>query len=98
MYQKSMKNASRADRMKSAQNYLEEELLIHMDMLNDTLQRQTMEISALSGKQTLERSALATGVKDKGDVLVAPFRMQVSFPFPEVFDQARNAVLQHLSE
>jgi len=96
MYRKSMKNASRVDRMKSACNYLEEELLIHMDMLNDTLQRQSMEISALSGKQTLECCALAR--ESKTCALSLPFRMQVLFPFPEVFDQARNAVVQHLSE
>eukprot|EP00957_Ditylum_brightwellii_P013462 1016236-Ditylum_brightwellii.AAC.1 len=67
-----------------------------MDMLNDTLQRQSMEISALSGMQTLECCALAR--ESKTCALPLPFQMQLLFPFSEVFDQARNAVVQHLSE
>ena len=50
----------------------------------DMLDRQRMEASALSAKQTMENG----GVK-------AP-ELQVSFPFPEIFSLARKRAFHYL--
>ena len=76
-----MSNNPHAAIVESARTWFNDALECHQEMLDDMLGRQVMEAEALAAQQT---SDLATGH--------APV-VQVSFPFPEVFEQARREMI-----
>ena len=76
-----MSNNPHAVIVESARTWFNDALECHQEMLDDMLGRQVMEAEALAAQQT---SDLATGH--------APV-VQVSFPFPEVFEQARQEMI-----
>jgi len=68
----------------SAKSWFDEALMGHQEMLSDMLDRQMLEAESLAARQTSE-------LPDK----CAPL-LQVSFPFPEVFKQARQEMISML--
>jgi len=79
-------NRSHASIVESAKKWFDEALSSHQELLNDMLNRQVMEAESLSASQTAE-------LKDKR----APLS-HVSFPFPEVFEQAQQEMLSFFSK
>jgi hypothetical protein len=77
-----MSNNTHAAIVESARTWFNDALECHQEMLDDMLGRQVMEAESLAAQQT---SDLATGGH-------APV-VQVSFPFPEVFEQARQEMI-----
>ena len=72
--------------VESAKKWFDEALEGHQETLNDMLHRQVMEAESLAARQT---SQLANNR--------APM-LQVSFPFPEVFEQARHELVSMLHQ
>lgn len=64
--------------VESATKWFDEALMDHEEALTDMLDRQTMEAESLAGRQTAELVGK-----------LAPM-LRVSFPFPEVFEQAKQ--------
>ncbi|KAL9188447.1 hypothetical protein ACHAXT_006825 [Thalassiosira profunda] len=74
-------NRSHASIVDSARRWFDESLAGHQENLDDILGRQMLEAESLAARQTAElRDARAMAVR-------------VSFPFPEVFEQARQEML-----
>ncbi|KAL7534852.1 hypothetical protein ACHAXR_006127 [Thalassiosira sp. AJA248-18] len=69
----------------SAKKWFDEALVDHQEMLDDMLDRQVLEAESLAARQTSE-------LPDKR----APM-LQVSFSFPEVFEQARQEMISILN-
>lgn len=76
-----MSNKPHVTIVESAKTWFNDALECHQEMLDDMLGRQVMESESLAARQT---SDLVTG-----HALV----VQVSFPFPEVFEQARHEMI-----
>lgn len=64
--------------VESATKWFDEALMDHEEVLTDMLDRQTMEAESLAARQTAELVGM-----------LAPM-LRVSFPFPEVFEQAKQ--------
>ena len=64
--------------VESATKWFDEALMVHEEVLSDMLDRQTMEAESLAARQTAELVGMP-----------APM-LRVSFPFPEVFEQAKQ--------
>ncbi len=79
-------NRSHSAIAESAKRWFDIGLIQDQEMLQDMLARQTMEAEALAANQTLQ----LPGTR-------AP-TIQVTFPFPEVFEQARNELISHLEK
>jgi len=68
----------------SAKSWFDDALLGHQEMLNDMLDRQMLEAESLAARHTADLPNES-----------AP-TLQVSFPFPEVFEQARQELMSML--
>jgi len=79
-------NKSHGSIVESAKKWFDEALVDHQELLNDMLDRQTMEAESLAARQTAE-------LTDKR----APMS-HISFPFPEVFEQAQQEMLSFFSK
>ncbi|KAL3764398.1 hypothetical protein ACHAWU_004571 [Discostella pseudostelligera] len=74
-------NKSHASIVESAKKWFDKALESHEEVLNDMLCRQEMEAEALAARQTSELD------NERAPVL------HVSFPFPQVFDMARQEMI-----
>ncbi|KAL7548804.1 hypothetical protein ACHAWF_012060 [Thalassiosira exigua] len=74
--------------VESAKRWFDEALAGHQEMLDDMLDRQALEAESLAATQTWE-------MRDSRPGHGAPMQ-RVSFPFPEVFDQAQQEMLSIL--
>mmetsp|Transcript_25991 Transcript_25991/g.50424 ORF Transcript_25991/g.50424 Transcript_25991/m.50424 type:complete len:1257 (-) Transcript_25991:285-4055(-) len=79
-------NRSHSAIAETAKRWFDEGLVQDQEILQDMLVRQTMEAEALAANHT----AQLPGKR-------AP-TLQVTFPFPEVFEQARNELIFHLEK
>ena len=68
--------------VESAKKWFDDALADHQVTLNDMMERQMMEAESLSARQTLQLKRPAP-------------MLQVSFPFPQVFEQAKNELHSH---
>ena len=68
--------------VESAKIWFDEALADHQVTLNDILERQVLEVESLAARQTLQLKGRAP-------------KLQVSFPFPEVFEQAKIELCTH---
>lgn len=68
--------------VESAKKWFNDALADHQETLNGMMERQVLEAESLAARQTLYLKKRAP-------------MMQVSFPFPEVFEQARNELCTH---
>ena len=68
--------------VESAKNWFNDALADHQVTLNDIMERQMLEAESLAARQTLQLMGRAP-------------TLPVSFPFPEVFEQARNELYAH---
>eukprot|EP00804_Cyclotella_cryptica_P010784 CCRYP_008733-RB/>CCRYP_008733-RB protein AED:0.03 eAED:0.03 QI:381/1/1/1/1/0.83/6/3101/1099 len=76
-------NRSYTSVLESTKRWFDDALSDHQQTLTDMMDRQILEAESLAARQTLELIGRR-----------AP-TLQVSFPFPEVFEQARTELLSH---